>query len=435
MRSFLIRPLAAAALLTLVAACVSAQEDKVDERKPKQLDARDAKPLDTQPWQLPPSQMPAFVMADYAAFGLGLFRQLADARPNDNVVVSPLSAGLAISMLANGAQGETLAGIERTLATGMSLDRLNASNAALAQALRSDDVELAIANSLWARQGVPFLPTFMQRNQQFYQAEVATLDFTSPQAAARINRWASDNTSGRITRMVEDGPLDGDLILYLMNAVYFKGRWKDEFQTSATRPLPFHTAGGRTVQRPMMHRTGEYRHLRADGFQALRLPYRGDRIAMYVLLPDENSSVAALRGRLTPEAWAEWMNGFGGAREVRVVMPKYRVNLEAGLNRPLQAMGMADAFSQTRANLGAMLTAEYLARGNAYVSEAKQKVFIEVNEEGTEAAAVTGIEVRTTSAPAQPVSFVVDRPFILAIRDDQTGALLFIGQVNDPVTQ
>lgn len=435
MRSFLIRPLAAAALLTLSAACVSAQEDKVDNREPGKLDPRDAKPLDTRPWQVPPSQTPSFVTADYAAFGLALFRQLADARPNENVVVSPLSAGLAVSMLANGAQGETLAGIQRTLATGLDIEALNGTNAALTEALRGGDVELAIANSLWARQGVPFLPTFMERNRRFYGAEVATLDFTRPEAARRINQWASDNTKGRITRMVEDGPMDGDVILYLMNAVYFKGRWQDEFRTDATRPMPFHAPGGRTVQRPMMQRTGDYGYLRADGFQGLRLPYRGGRFAMYVLLPDSASSVAALRGRLTPDAWAEWMGGFGAAREVRVVMPKYRVNVESPLNRPLRAMGMADAFDQVRANFRAMLPEEYLARGNVYVSEAKQKVFIEVNEEGTEAAAVTGIEMRTTSAPPEPVSFVVDRPFILAIRDDQTGALMFIGQVNDPVTQ
>jgi serine protease inhibitor len=435
MRSILIRPLAAAALLTLVAACVSAQEDKVEERKPKQIDIGDAKPLDTQPWQLPPSQLPASSVVDYAAFGLGVFRQLADARPNDNVVFSPLSAGLAVSMLANGAQGETLAGIERTLGTGIGVQALNGANAALVQALRGGDVELSIANSLWARQGIPFLPSFLETNRRFYDAEVAALDFSSPAASERINRWVSDKTKGRITRMVEDGPIDGDVILYLMNAVYFKGRWQDEFQAGATRPMPFHAAGGRTVQRPMMQRTGEYRHLRADGFQALRLPYRGERFAMYVLLPDEGSSVAALRGRLTQEAWADWMGRFGGAREVRVVMPKYRVNVESPLNRPLQTLGMADAFSQTRANLGAMLPAEFLRQGNAYVSEAKQKVFIEVNEEGTEAAAVTGIEVRTTSVPAEPVSFVVDRPFLLAIRDDTTGALLFIGPINDPVTQ
>ncbi|MBW3570093.1 MAG: serpin family protein [Gemmatimonadetes bacterium] len=435
MRSFLFRPVAAASLLTLSAACVAAQEDRMENREPKQLDARGAKPLDTQPWQLPPGQLPSVVPAevDYAAFGLGLFRRLADTRPNQNVVVSPLSAGLAVSMLANGAQGETLAGIERTLGTGLGIEALNGANAALAEALRNGDVELSIANSLWARQGVPFLPAFMERNRRFYGAEVATLDFASPEAPARINRWASENTSGRITRMV-DAPMDPDLVLYLMNAVYFKGRWQDEFQAAQTRPMPFHAPGG-TVQRPMMQRTGDYRYLRADGFRAVRLPYRGGRFAMYVLLPDEGSSVAALRERLTPRAWAEWMGGFGGAREVRVVMPKYRINVEFALNGPLQALGMAEAFSPARANFGAMLPAEYLARQNAYVSEAKQKVFIEVNEEGTEAAAVTGIGVRITSAPAEPVSFIVDRPFILAIRDDQTGALLFIGQINDPATE
>jgi serine protease inhibitor len=426
MRSFVIRPLAAATLLTLGAECGSAQETRVDPRQ--------AKPLDTRPWQAAPSQLASLPM-DYGAFGLGLFRQIADARPNDNVVVSPLSAGLAVSMVANGAQGATLQGIERALAAGMDLQALNATNASLVQALRGGDVELSIANSLWARQGVPFLPAFLDTNRRFYDAEVATLDFASPAAAERINRWASDKTHGRITRMVEDGPLDGDLVLYLMNAVYFKGRWADEFQAAQTRPMPFHAAGGRTAQRPMMQRTGQYAHLRADGFQALRLPYRGGRFAMYVLLPDEGSSVAALRGRLTPDAWAEWMGGFAAPREVRVVMPKYRVNLESSLNRPLQALGMAEAFDPMRATFGAMLPAQYLAGQNVYVSEAKQKVFIEVNEEGTEAAAVTGIEMRATSAPAQPVSFVVDRPFILAIRDDTTGALLFIGQVNDPVTE
>lgn len=432
MRSILIRPLAAASLLTLGSACVSAQQDKMDNPDRKQIDARDAKPVDTRPWQVPPSQTPSFVTADYAAFGLGLFRQLADARPNDNVVVSPLSAGLAISMLANGAQGETLAGIERALATGMDIEALNGTNAALAEALRGGDVELAIANSLWARQGVPFQPAFLERNRRFYNAEIATVDFASAEAARRINRWASANTNGRITRMVEDGPMAPDAVMYLMNAVYFKGRWQDEFRTSATRPMPFYATGGRTVQRPMMQRTGSYGYLRAEGFTGLRLPYRGGRFAMYVLLPDQGSSVAALRARLTPTAWAEWMGGFGATREVRVTMPKYRVNVESGLNRPLQAMGMVDAFSQTAANFRGMLAAP---GADAYVSEAKQKVFIEVNEEGTEAAAVTGIEMRTTSAPAEPLSFVVDRPFILAIRDDQTGALLFIGQMNDPVTQ
>lgn len=427
MRSAFIRPAAAAGLLVLSAACASAQETRVEP----QADTKSIKPLDTTPWIPAPAALPD-QQPDYAAFGLDLFRRLAEARSGENVVVSPLSAGVAVSMLANGAADATRAGIERALATGMGLDALNAGNAALAAALRSDDVELAVANSLWAREGVPFLPAFMERNRQFYRAEVATLDFDSPEAPRRINEWASRNTNGRITQMVQ-GPLDGDLILYLMNAVYFKGRWQDEFRAAATRDRPFHAPGG-TVQRPMMARTGNYGYLQGDGFQGVRLPYRGARFSMVVLLPDVGVSLETLRGRMTVDAWRGWMGGFA-TREVALVMPKYRLNLESRLNGPLAAMGMADAFSPARADFGALLTADFLARQNAFVGEAKQKVFIEVNEAGTEAAAVTGIEVRTTSMPAPPTPFVVDRPFIVAIRDDHSGALLFIGQVNDPVTQ
>jgi serine protease inhibitor len=425
MRSRSFRPMAAAAgLLTLAAACARAQD------KPR-IDAQGVKPLDTTPWV--PAEGQALVRSpDYAAFGLTLFHRLAEAKPTENLVVSPLSAGLALSMLANGATGETLAGIQRTLATGMGLEGLNPANAALADSLRTEDVELSIANSLWARQGIPFLPAFLEQNRRFYGAEVASLNLSTPEAARRINEWASRSTSGRIPEMV-DGPLDPEVILYLMNAVYFKGRWQDEFRANATRPRTFHAPGG-DVQRPMMERTGSYGYMAGEGFQGLRLPYRGGRFAMYVLLPDAAASVAELRGRMTAETWRGWMGEFR-PREVHVVMPRYRMSLESRLNAPLQAMGMASAFDPARASFNAMLNAEFLARQNAYVSEAKQKVFIEVNEEGTEAAAVTGVEVRATSAPAPPMEFVVDRPFILAIRDDQTGALLFIGQVNDPVTQ
>ena len=423
-----LRPmLAVAGLLTLSAGCAKAQD------KPP-VDARGAKPLDTTPWVPGPAEVARRDQGgtDYAAFGLDLFRRLAEARPNENVIVSPLSAGLAVSMLANGATGATLAGIEQALATGIGLDALNPANASLAAALRTEDVELAVANSLWAREGIPFLPTFLQQNRRFYQAEVATLDFNSPEAPRRINEWASRNTKGRITEMVR-GPLDGDLIMYLMNAVYFKGRWQDEFQPRATRPRTFHAPGG-DVQRPMMERTGSYGYLRADGVQGVRLPYRGGRFAMYVLLPDAGQSLAQFRGRMTADAWRGWAGQFQ-PREVRLVMPRYRMSLESRLNDPLKAMGMADAFSPSQARFGALLPAEFLARENAYVGEAKQKVFIEVNEEGTEAAAVTGIEIRTTSAPSPPTEFVVDRPFVLVIRDDTTGALLFVGQVNDPVTE
>jgi serine protease inhibitor len=429
MRAFPLRAISAFGALAAGAACASAQQPPLKTV----VDTADIKPLDTTPWVPGPGHVFTLQQGpDFTPFGLGLFHRLADARPGENVIVSPLSAGLALGMLANGATDETLAGIQRTLATGLTQEVLNAASADLVAALRTEDVELAIANSLWAREGVPFLDSFMAQNRRSFRAEVTSLDFTSPDAARRINEWASRNTNGRITEMVR-APLDADLILYLMNAVYFKGRWQDEFQASATRPRTFHAPRG-DVQRPMMERTGSYGVLQGDGFEAVRMPYRGGRFALYVLLPDAGQSLAQLRGRMTAQAWARWMGDFV-MQEVRLTLPKFRMELESRLNDPLQAMGMGDAFSASRARFGAMLPAEYLARQNAYVSEAKQKVFVEVNEEGTEAAAVTGIGMRTTSMPAPPRAFVVDRPFVLAIRDDQTGALLFIGHVNDPVTQ
>jgi serine protease inhibitor len=363
---------------------------------------------------------------DYAAFGLDLFRRVADAAPEANAILSPLSAGLALSLLANGATGATLAGIQQALATGMELDELNRANATLSASLAGGEVELAIANSLWMR-GAPFLPEYVAESQRSYGAEVGAL-----QSAGPINDWVSRHTRGRITEMVSD-PIDPLVILLLLNAVYFKGRWQAEFSAADTRDRPFHAPSG-PVQRPMMSRSGHYGYLRAPGFQAARMPYRGDRFAMYVLLPDTGQSLAQLRGRLAAEAWRGWMRGFRSV-EMDVVLPRWRMSLESSLNEPLAEMGMADAFTCGRAALDAMLPAAYVKKEEPYVSKVLQKVFVEVNEEGTEAAAVTVVEVKTRGMVRDTVDFIVDRPFVFAIRDGQTGALLFVGQVNDPVTE
>jgi serine protease inhibitor len=364
---------------------------------------------------------------DYAAFGLDLFRRVADAAPEANAIVSPLSAGLALSLLANGATGATLAGILQTLATGMELDALNRANAALSASLAGGEVELAIANSLWMR-GAPFLPEYVAESQRSYGAEIGAL-----QSAGPINDWVSRHTRGRITEMVSD-PIEPLVILLLLNAVYFKGRWQAEFRADDTRDRTFHAPSG-PVQRPMMSRTGHYGYLHGAGFRAARMPYRGDRFAMYVLLPDEGQSLAQPRGRLTAEVWRGWMGVFRSVK-MDVVLPRWRMSLESSLNGPLGEMGMEDAFIGGRAALDAMLPAAYVAQEAPYVSTVLQKVFVEVNEEGTEAAAVTMVAVAGRSlVKDMVVDFIVDRPFVFAIRDDQTGALLFVGQVNDPVTQ
>lgn len=375
-----------------------------------------------------PSYSPA-ARHDFAAFGLDLFRQVADGAPDANAIVSPASAGLALSLLGNGATGETRAQIERALAAGMEMDALNAANVALDAALRTEDVQMEIGSSIWARGGTPVLPGYVEQSRRLYRAAAAALDFDQPEAAERINAWVSRSTSGRIKTMVSH-PIEPNTILFLLNAVYFKGRWQEEFRPKSTRPGAFHAPGG-DVQVPMMSRTGTYDHLRGTGFQALRMPYVGDRFALYVLLPDRGQPLGGLREQLSAKAWRGWMDGFTDGR-VNVVMPRFRLELFTLLNAPLKAMGIARAFVPG-AELDAMLPAGYVATAEPYVTKVLQKVFFEVNEEGTEASAATMVEIATRGIGTVRVrDFIVDRPFLLAIRDDQTGTLLFIGQVNDP---
>ncbi|MFL5384921.1 MAG: serpin family protein [Longimicrobiaceae bacterium] len=370
----------------------------------------------------------------YGGFGLDLYRKIAAATPGENVFVSPLSAGLAFGMLYNGATGATRKAMQETLGLGdigTDLEAMNQANLALLEAMAAEDVELAVGNSLWAREGVRFAPDFLARNRAFYRAEVETVDFTAPAAVNRMNEWASRSTKGKIPT-VADGPLDPSLVLMLMNAVYFKGRWADEFEPSSTIPQAFHLEDGSTIQTPMMTRLGGYGHLKGDGFSAVRIPYCGGRFAMYVFLPDSGRTLAALRENVNADSLGLWMQRFGQT-EVQLSLPRFTARGTYDLVGPLRALGMAAVFDPARAELLAIAPPESLGGRNLFVSRAQQRTFVEVNEEGTEAAAVTSEFVTSdTSITEPPVRFVADRPFFVAIRDDRTRALLFVGQLMDP---
>ena len=358
-------------------------------------------------------------------FATHFFREIVERDRAKNVFVSPLSAAQALGMVYEGAAGRTRQEMARVL--GVTDTSAAGSGAELVRTLTGQqDVTLTVGNSLWAREGVPFTSAYLERVRRDYRAEIASLDLSSAAALERINGWVSRETRGKIPRVLEE-PLRGDDVLLLVNAVYFKGRWKDEFDKQATRERPFHLASGGRRSVPMMSRTGGYRHLRAAGFQVVRLPYKGDRFAMYVFLPDSGSSLASLYAG----AWVDRLDSLRPA-DVHVVLPRFTLRYSADLAAPLAEMGMPSAFDQVQADLSRMLPREYLAGQNAYISKAKQDVYVEVNEEGTEAAAATSITVSVTSAPPPPIEFVVDRPFVAVIRDDATGALLFIGQVVDP---
>lgn len=360
-------------------------------------------------------------------FGFSLFDEIRKTEQDTNIFISPFSVSLALAMTLNGAAGETEQAMTDTLQLqGLDSEAINIGYAALRHTLLTADpkVTLAIANSLWARQGVPFNQSFLQRNAQFFGAEISTLDFTDPRTVETINQWVDTNTNGKITKILDE--IDPAAVLFLINAIYFKGTWQREFDPSETREGPFHPAKGDLKQVPMMRQEREYPYYRGENFQAISLAYGDGQMRMYIFLPDRESDLNSFLENLNVESWENWMSQFHG-QDVSLVMPKFKLEYERNLNDTLQVLGMDVAFARDRANFSRLAPLE-----NLYIGEVLHKTFVEVNEEGTEAAAVTSVGVRVTSVPPPPIPFTIDRPFFFAIRDNQTKTVLFMGVVVDP---
>jgi serine protease inhibitor len=369
----------------------------------------------------------ARIAPSYNGFGFGLFRESVAASDGKNVVVSPLSVAIALTMAYNGAGGNTLAEMERVLGVaGMTLADVNAAAAALRQSLDGADakVRLDIANSIWARQGFAFEQDFLDRNRQFFSARVSELDFGDPAAVDVINAWVSENTNGRIDGIIDE--ISADHVMFLINAVYFRGEWKARFDPARTVEGPFRLADGSVKTVPMMNQGGEYRYLQTDGVQVLSLPYGEGRFNMTLVLPPEGVGTAELVARLDAATWAGWLARMR-PMDGDVTLPRFKLAYEATLNEQLKALGMRDAFDEVRADFSGMRRTP----PSLVIDEVKHKTFIEVNEEGTEAAAVTSIGVRVTSAGPR-FRFIADRPFLFAIQDSQTGSVLFLGAISDP---
>jgi serine protease inhibitor len=292
-------------------------------------------------------------------------------------------------------------------------------------------VELDIANSIWAGAGRPFLPAFLDGARRWYDAQVTSMDLRGAVAAARINGWVSGATKGKIPQLL-GGPLPDSTVMVLVNAVYFHGRWEGVFDSAQTQSHPFTRSDGSIASRRLMSKTDRFRYMRDSGFQALRLPYAGGRMAMYIFLPDSKSGLPAFAAQLDSAHWERWMRAFHDAGEVHVMVPKFRLEYERSLAGPLEALGMDAAFDRDRADFSRMLPVAYLHDHRVFVSDVLQKTFVDVSEQGTEAAAATGVIMALDSAYEPPVDFIVDRPFCLAIRDDATGLILFLGQITNP---
>jgi serine protease inhibitor len=363
------------------------------------------------------------------AFGFDLFQQLRRQDANKNVFFSPLSVTVALAMTYNGAAGETKNAMARALKIeGMSRGELNHASHDMLKDLKGSDpkIELAIANSLWARSGVRFNESFLADNRAFYSAEISTLDFSSPQAAATINRWVSDNTKGKISKIIDT--IDPQKVMFLINAVYFKGQWQKRFEKTLTKEQPFYLPGGQKKPMPMMAQSGNYLYHRGDKFQAVSLPYGEGGVSLYLFLPDKGSSLDEFLKGLSFQKWEGWINNFNDTPG-DVKLPRFKLDYEETLNDSLSAVGMGVAFNPREADFSGIRPERDL-----FISEVKHKAVVEVNEEGTEAAAATSVGVTTTSIrqPRERFSFVADRPFLMAIRDSKTGAILFMGAVMEP---
>lgn len=364
---------------------------------------------------------PAIVEADNT-FGVDLFQKL-NAGASGNVAIAPISVAMALQIVYNGSAGVTQQGMAQTLQLGsMSMQTLNDDNAALQGSLLNPDpqVQLTIANSLWMHLSMNTVPAaFTQMDQNYYGATVGDL----AGAPANVNDWVNTETNGLITSILPNMDYSG-VIAVIANVIYFKGQWSTAFDSSQTAPAPFTLADGTQVSVPMMHQSANYGYFQGTNFQILRLPYGQGRLSMLVVMPDAGTSLSSFAAGMSADTLKGWVgqlqNGFG-----TVALPRFTTSYGASLVQPLISLGMQAAFCSDP-------SASFPGIGLACIGDVEHKTVVEVDEAGTVAAGATSITVMPVAVERPLFDITVDHPFLYAIRDDQTGELLFIGAMLNP---
>jgi serine protease inhibitor len=357
------------------------------------------------------------------AFGFSLFGAVCREEGAKNVFVSPLSVSMALGMTLNGAAGATETAMRRTLGfEGLTQDEINASYRGLLDLLPGVDPKtvMEIANSIWYRLGYPVLPAFIDVNARHFDADVREADFADPGAPDVINGWISDRTHGRIDKMID--AIDPETVMFLINAVYFKGTWVYAFDPQYTRGDSFYPEGGSPVPCRMMSQKAEIGYFRTESFRAVELPYGNGRFSMVLFLPEEGTSIDAFVSRWTDAAWKDWKGRFS-KRELDLTLPKFKVEYFVRLNDALGALGMGVAFG------GAADFRRITGSPGPYISDVLHKSFVEVDEKGTEAAAVTVVVIKETSMGPDESVIRFDRPFAFAIQEKESGTILFLGKI------
>jgi serpin B len=365
-------------------------------------------------------------------FALDIYGQLK--AQEGNLFFSPYSISTCLAMTYAGARGSTESQMAQTLHFDSDQGKFHAAFAGLEKQLNAvqqkKEVQLNIANGLWAQKEYPFLPAFLNIATNDYDARLEQVDFHTGSEATRkeINDWVSDRTKERIKDLIPKGGLNSQTRLVLVNAIYFKGKWLHEFKKARTKEQPFHVnRDAKVLQAMLMNQSAHFGYAETETLQLLEMPYRGGDISMVVLLPKEKGGLTALEHSLNQKQLNDWLGQMRN-QEVNVFLPKFKMTQEFGLARTLQDMGMTDAFS-TGADFSGMDGTR-----NLFITAVVHKAFVEVDEEGTEAAAATGVMVGALAVrrPEPIPTFRADHPFLFLLRDTRSGSILFTGRLTDP---
>ncbi|NOX87788.1 MAG: serpin family protein [Calditrichaeota bacterium] len=359
-------------------------------------------------------------------FSFELLRRINEAKKDSNVFISPFSVSMALSMALNGADGQTYDEIRAVLGfADFPQDSVNKLYRSLYLKLQGLDpkVLFEIANSIWYRTGFEVLNSFIEVNQNYFAAEVAELDFSDPAALLTINGWVKEKTHGKIEKILERIPRDA--VMYILNALYFKGTWKYAFDPQYTRDHDFIKSPQETVPCKMMYLTANLQYYQDENLQTVELPYGDGSFRMLVVLPASDKNIDTFIASLNQTKWEELLSG-GEIDSGTVGLPKFKFSFDMLLNNTLSDMGMPAAFNANSADFSRITP-----QGGIWISMVKHKTFVEVNEEGTEAAAVTIVGFERTASDI--FNMIVNRPFLFVIYEKNSGAVLFMGKIADPV--
>lgn len=362
-------------------------------------------------------------------FGFRIFAEIIRQSEVKNIFIAPTSIAMALSMTYNGADLATKDSMAKTLGvTDLSINQFNQANLELRKTLtnKNKKVILNIANSLWADKGTQFKKEFLSINKKYYNAQVTTLNFADPKSVNKINKWVNNATNKKIKKIIDE--IGENVIAFLINAIYFKGVWQNQFDKNKTTEQTFYCFDGTEKKHPMMHQDGRYLYLENKNFQAISLPYANSDICFYIFLPTKEYDIKQFLSDFNSENWLKWMNQFRMLKG-SITLPRFKLEYEKSLKDVLKAMGMEIAFDDSRANFTKMASSQI--KGNIYIGDVKHKTFVEVNEQGTEAAAVTSVHMEV-KAVQETFNMIVDRPFFCSIVDNKTNAILFIGVITEP---